>query len=414
MLGKVFPIKTSTACRLKWSWSTLYLNSGQTSSCHRASHGMIEVDDFENFHNTKNKLRARQAMLDSQWPGQGCEYCRDIEVAGGISDRLFQNQIPDVYPKELDQDPTLINVTPAILEVFFSNTCNLKCIYCEASLSSAIQAEDKKFGGSMLKDLRFVENNKYQDLAPKFWQWFEKNYLSLQRLQILGGEPLLQKDFFKLLEFFEHNPHPELEFNIVTNLSVPRTIVNKASEQMKYLVESKKLKRVDVQASIDCWGPGQAYVRSGLDLSLFEENLKSLIDKESFRIGLLSTICSLTIPEMQALMDKHREWGTKQEIFWYMHLVLPEDSIFSPSIFGSDLLVKQLGILYNQLSGDSWDQKQTQSVLLGIIKKVKSVKCDNKAKQMELIEYLDQVDQRRGTDWRQSFSWIEKELGNVV
>lgn len=414
MPGKVFPIKTATACRLKWAWSTLYLNSGQTSSCHRSSHSQIGVDDFDNFHNTENKLQARQTMLGSQWPGQGCEYCRDIEAAGGTSDRLFQNQIPDVYPKELDQDSTLVNVAPTILEVFFANTCNLKCIYCEASLSSAIQAEDKKFGGSMFKDLRFDENNRYQDLAPKFWQWFEKNYLSLQRLQILGGEPLLQKDFFKLLDFFEHNPHPGLEFNIVSNLSVPRSVVDKASEQMKRLIESKKLKRVDIQASIDCWGPGQAYVRSGLELSLFEENLTSLIDKQCFRIGLLSTICSLTIPEMQALVDKHRAWSNKKEIFWYMHLVLPEDSIFSPAIFGSDFLVKQLEIVYNQLSSDTWDQKQTRDVLLGIIKKVKSVNGVNKNKQVELIEYLERVDSRRGTTWKQSFPWIERELVDVV
>ncbi len=414
MSTKVFPIKTATACRLKWAWSTLYLNSGQTSSCHRSSHSTLDSDNFEDFHNTDKKISSRQDMLESKWPGDGCEYCRDIESSGGISDRLFQNKIPDVYPHELDKDPTQVVVNPTILEVFFSNTCNLKCVYCEASLSSAIQAEDTKFGGSAFTNLRFEDNNRYQEFAPKFWSWFENNHLSLQRLQILGGEPLLQKDFFKLLEFFETNPCPNLEFNIVTNLSVPTHIVEKASAQMAKLLREQKLKRVDIQASIDCWGPGQEYVRTGLNLNLFEQNLTVLTGMKIFRIGLLSTVCSLTIPEMENLVHKHKEWSQQQEIFWYMHLVLPSDSIFSPTIFNSNHLVEKLENVYNLLPSSSWDQQQTLEVLLGIIKRIKTSKTNNLDKQLELTKYLAEIDRRRSLDWKKTFSWLATEIEHVV
>jgi organic radical activating enzyme len=412
--SKVFPIKTATACRLKWAWSTLYLNSGQTSSCHRSSHSVIDTNSFDNFHNTDQKLKARQDMLDGAWPGNGCEYCRDIETAGGISDRMFQNQIPDVYPSELNSNLQEVTVNPSILEVFFSNTCNLKCVYCEGSLSSAIQAEDTRFGGSMVKDQRFDSVNHYKELAPKFWSWFEKNSQSLQRLQILGGEPLLQKDFFKILEFIDKHPHSELEFNIVTNLSVSTSIVEKTAELLIELLKNKKLKRVDIQASVDCWGPGQEYVRTGFQSDLFEKNLKTLLDKKVFRIGLLSTVCSLTIPEMNNLVSKHQEWSQHQEIFWYMHLVLPTNSIFSPMIFGSQELATSLEKVYNQLPKSTWDQKQTLDILAGIIKKIKTNAKDNQQVQRELVEYLDTVDQRRGLNWKNTFPWLESELKNVV
>ena len=128
---KYFPINSQTSCRSKWSWSTLYLNKGATASCHRASTSAIP-EKFEDFHNTPVKIQDRSVMLQSLWPGNGCEYCRDIEHSGGISDRMFQNQIPDVYTKELDQNNALTVVNPVVLEVFFSNTCNLSCIYCNA------------------------------------------------------------------------------------------------------------------------------------------------------------------------------------------------------------------------------------------------------------------------------------------
>lgn len=413
-LRKVFPIKTATACRLKWAWSTLYLNSGQTSSCHRASHSVLDVETFDSFHNTDQKLKARQAMLDGQWPGNGCEYCRNIEMSGGVSDRMFQNQIPDIYPSTLDFDPIQVNVNPSILEVFFSNTCNLKCVYCEGSLSSAIQAEDAKFGGTMFKDLRFDSTNKYKDLVPKFWSWFEKNAQTLMRLQILGGEPLLQKDFFKLLEFIDKNPQPQLEFNIVTNLSIPFSIVEHATNQLIDLLKNKKLKRVDIQASVDCWGPGQEYVRNGFQSDLFEQNLKFLLSKKLFRIGLLSTVCSLTIFEMEQLVRKHQEWSQDQEVFWYMHLVLPDDSIFSPAIFGQDDFVNALENVYNLLPDTTWDQKQTLDILSGIMKKIKDTAQTNHVKQQELVEYLDLVDQRRGSKWKNVFPWLAKEFEHVV
>jgi len=68
MLPNYFPIQTETACKLKWSWSTIYLNSGTTASCHRASKSDIDTDNFHNFHNTETKLQARELMFDGKWP----------------------------------------------------------------------------------------------------------------------------------------------------------------------------------------------------------------------------------------------------------------------------------------------------------------------------------------------------------
>jgi len=146
MSAKYFPIKTETACQLKWNWSTIRLYTGVTSSCQRASYSNITVDNFDSFHNTREKIDARKLMLNGQWPSGGCGYCQQIEAAGGVSDRMFHTSIPNMYPLELDNNSLAVEVTPTILEVYFDNVCNMSCIYCWDGFSSKIQQENIKFG----------------------------------------------------------------------------------------------------------------------------------------------------------------------------------------------------------------------------------------------------------------------------
>jgi sulfatase maturation enzyme AslB (radical SAM superfamily) len=415
MSSKYFPIDTKTSCRSKWSWSTLYLNQGTTASCHRASISDIP-EKFEDFHNTPVKVKDRSVMLQSLWPGNGCEYCRDIEHSGGISDRMFQNQIPDVYPKELDQNTALTAIHPVVLEVFFSNTCNLSCVYCTAKVSSSIQAENKKFGGAILPELNFeYVDNRYRELAPKFWSWFETNSRSLHRLQILGGEPFLQDDVLKLIDYFDQHPHPNLEFNLVTNLILPTKVIQPVLEKLRDLKNQNKLKRIDIQVSVDCWGPSQEYIRHGFKSDTFERNIELLIDMAVFRIGLLSTITSLSISHMPALAQKYNQWCEKQKIFWYMHLVLPNNqSVFDPTMFDYSVFDLHLKSVYNLLPKETWDDKTTLESFDGIVSKLKN-NCNNDiSRQHNLLKYLDVNDDRRKTNWEVLFPWLTEYKKYVV
>jgi len=61
-----FPIKTATACNSKWSWSTIWLTTGKTSSCHRVESIPIDPNDFSNFHNVPKKIQDRELMLEGK------------------------------------------------------------------------------------------------------------------------------------------------------------------------------------------------------------------------------------------------------------------------------------------------------------------------------------------------------------
>jgi organic radical activating enzyme len=414
--SKYFPIKTATSCRTKWAWSTIHLTKGTTSSCCKASTSEIG-EDFDNFHNTKKKIQSRQIMLEGRWPGDGCQACENIELSGGFSDRQLQNQIPEIYPIELDSDPTAVEVSPSILEVFFSNTCNLKCVYCSPQFSSAIQAENIKFNGSILPGMNFEYiDNQYQTLVPKFWKWFSKNSQMLQRLQLLGGEPFLQKDVLKVIDYLNQTPHSDLELNIVTNLSIPTAQLSKTLLSLSDSKKNNSIKRIDIQASVDSWGAEQEYVRYGFDSELFENNMLKMISLDSFRIGLLSTVNSLSINAMPDLCKKYLEWNKLQPVFWYMHLVRPIDSVLNPLFFEYSVFEQSINRILEQLPNETWDDKLTYDTFAGIAQLLEK-KCSNDVEQQtRLVKYLTENDRRRNTDWKKTFPWLVNvlEKNNVV
>ena len=172
---KYFPIRTETSCQLKWNWTSIYLNGGFSRTCHRTAESILTPENFNNFHNTDIVISDRRRMLEGKWPEKSCQYCKKLEEAGGVSDRLRQIDIPNLYPPELDIDPSAVHVTPTILEVFFSNICNLGCLYCTPYASSVINSENKKFGifekdGVLLQPYKVETKN----LLPSFWEWFPR------------------------------------------------------------------------------------------------------------------------------------------------------------------------------------------------------------------------------------------------
>lgn len=405
MTLKFFPIKTETACRLKWSWSTVYLTHGATGSCHRASISPLTTDNFDNFHNLPSKVLAREFMLAGQWPGDGCEYCRDVEAAGGYSDRLFQATIPEIYPTELDFDKTLTNIAPVILEVFFKNTCNLACLYCTEKSSSRIQAENLKFGkisssGSERRDV--MQKNYYDDLIAPFWNWMEKNYHKLKRLQVLGGEPFVQADLLTLIDFIDTHPNPNLEINIVSNLIINEGRFSEVIGKLILMQERKRIKNVQILASVESVGPAQDYVRFGFKQQTFDTNMEFLLTSQ-VRVGLLSTINALSIIEMPTLVEKFNSWNRIRHLEWYLHKVLPvQTHVMSPMHFKYSVWDNAIE---STLSALPESHLMTKNMLQGLATELK-LSTGNKIAQQKLIEYLDEIDRRRDTNWEKVFPWL--------
>jgi len=430
MEKKYFPIKTDTSCLAKWSFSKIMLHTGATASCHRVTDHYFDVESF-NFHNTPEKIAQRDTMLDGKWPerqpgpgpfsnpdlnGTTCdEYCGKFERNGGRSDRNFYNSLPDLYPLELDQDSTLTSVEPTILEVFIDNTCNLKCVYCMPELSSGIDTEMKKFGRfekhGIVLETTYKKPNNFDQIQKKFWEWMTNHAHKLKRLHLLGGEPFYQTQFDTFLEFLYNNPCPNLELEIVTNLMIKKSKLEKYMNQIKQLIATKKLGRLDMQCSIDCWGPEQEFTRYGIELKQWEDNFKYLVDQKWIKLNINNTVSVLSIKTLPDLLKKLHEWSKDRKIEHYItELQWPYH--MAPGILGADEFANDFDSILELMETDSWRGKEAKEHFTAITNNVKNSRFD-KEKVLQLLTYLDEIDNRRGTDWKTLFPWLE-EYRNVV
>lgn len=411
---KYFPITQGIPCQSKWAWSTLYLHNQETRSCHRASFSPLTVDNFDNFHNTDVKIRDRQTMLRGEWPGNGCEYCRGIEQVGGLSDRMLHLTIPDLSPPELETDPTAVNITPTILEVFFSNTCNLSCLYCMPEVSSQIAAEYQRHGKFDQSGVKLIPltTKRPADLQEKFWEWMKANFQNLKRFHFLGGEPFIQREFQTLLEFIDQHPNPNCEVNFITNLQVPAEKFISQIEQIRQLVARRKISRLDITASIDCWGPEQEYVRSGMSLGIWSQNFDYLLAEKWIKLNINQTISALTIKTMPELLNRLAGWRKTRSVGHYFSVTEPGPSYLRPNIFGPGVFDSDFDKVLELMPEDNDSQISSKKYMSGIADDIKQ-KTPNILEIKKLFVFLTEIDRRRGTDWRTTFPWLQ-EYDHVV
>jgi organic radical activating enzyme len=415
MTKKFFPINTATACQNKWTWSTITLHTAVTNSCHRVQPSELTEDNFNQFHNTEKKLSDRKLMLAGEWPKGGCEYCADIERAGGKSDRQFHSSIPNLYPPELDQDPTAINVTPRIVEVYFNNLCNMSCIYCTDIYSSRIHNENLKFGefhqGGVLLTNFSNDPDKSSRLTELFWIWISENYHHIKRLQVLGGEPFYLEQFTRCLDFLESRENPDLEFNVVTNLNLPLEKLKKYIARIKKIVQSRKIKKFDITCSIDCWGPEQEYVRYGLNLEKWKINFEYLVEQKWITLNINQTITGLTIKSMQQLIEFLNIHRKSRKIQQYL-LTVGKVPYLDPGIFGPGFFDDDFKKILSIMPRETQDQENSYQTLAGV-----HLEYNNNSRDVEKIQdlkiFLTETDRRRGCDWKKTFPWLEEVFNSI-
>jgi len=400
--NRVFPIQTETACQLKWNWSTVFLTSEETASCHRTNHHKFDTQLFD-FHNTPSKLDDRKQMLQSQWPRQGCDYCRNIEAAGAQSDRITNLDFPGMHaPPELEHDIQAVAVTPRILEVYFDNTCNLKCLYCGPHFSSLWDAENVTWGKPRYNKSQNIEQNKL-----KLFEWLKVNRQHLTTFNILGGEPLYQRELEQCIELFEQHPAPELKLQIFTNLNAKLSHVQKIVNRVKNLLDRDCIREFEVTASLDCWGQEQEYVRYPLDLIQWQKNFEFLLSQPWINLIIGSTVTPLTIKTLPALLEKINEWNKVRPVYHYQNSVNSPAHMFI-DIFG-DIFGQDFERAVALKPKNTPEQIASCDYLQGIAKQCANSN-PNIVKIKKLFDFLNTNDHRRGGSWPQTFPWLVDEF----
>ena len=328
-------------CLAKWTQVTMHLHNGMTHSCHHPNPHKIPLNEIqENYkalHNTEHKKLRRKEMLSGERPKE-CQYCWNVEdSSNSFSDRVFKSAEPWSYPllEKIRTSDFNENINPKYVEVSFSNTCNFKCAYCGPMFSSKWIEEIEKYGPYKADKFGDLEYIKQEDKLPykhseenpyveAFWKWWPEMYNDLHTFRITGGEPLLSKDTWKVLDYIieTETPNRSLNISINTNLGAPDNLIDKLIEKIKTIIEDSRVNEFILFTSADTWGEQAEYLRNGMEFSKFWSNIRKILTEiPQITITIMSTFNMLSVFSYETLIDEvynlkkefknnHRYWKT--------------------------------------------------------------------------------------------------------
>ena len=431
-------------CLAKWTQVTLQLQTGHNHSCHHPrTHKISEKEIKRNpsaLHNTQYKKLRRREMLTGKRPAE-CDYCWGVEdTSDRFSDRIFKSAESWSKPhfEQITTSDWRDDINPRYVEVAFSNACNFKCSYCAPAFSTTWMQEIQKHGAYPTTDkFNSLEHNKAESKMPilqkehnpyteAFWKWWPELYRDLHTFRITGGEPLLAKDTWKVLDYIidEPNPNKNLNLAINSNLGVPDELIDKLIEKLKRIEDEDRVKEMVIFTSVDTWGEQAEYIRNGLEFNRFWDNMNKVLSAlDRSIVTIMSTYNSLSVPNYQKLI--HNVYDLKEtyastDRYWksatfldssYLRFPQHQTVQVLPDVWNSEIL-RQAQLL------DFLAVPQFESHFIGYsdieIQKVKRIydwktaTWEGKEQQVRqqrynFGKYFQEHDKRRGTDFRKVF-----------
>jgi organic radical activating enzyme len=317
---QVLDTKSASFCAAKWYNATIWLGSGQTTSCHHPPAHAIDAEEIKTnpsaIHNTVEKKIDRSNMQLGNRP-KGCEYCWKIEDMGrdAVSDRVYKSKI---YPiKALDEaytQPHQEDVNLRTLEIAFDRTCQFACSYCNPAFSSTWVRDINQNGpyAGLVSDgrnhfthahdhsqlYRYGETNPY---VEAFFAWWETDlHQTLQELRITGGEPLMSGETWKLIDWFKANQgRSQTRLAINSNLGMDRL------KLLDFINRIQDIPHLEIYTSQESIGTQAEYIRDGLDYDLWMHNVQELLEHDAIKaVHCMATINALCLDSLPKLLDQ--------------------------------------------------------------------------------------------------------------
>jgi organic radical activating enzyme len=321
---------TQSFCLAKWHHVTMYLQSGETHSCYHPRPHKIPLHELADnpsaLHNTWEKKMERKMMLEGKRP-EGCQYCWNVEDMGPdyVSDRHIRNA--SIYTEERFEQCAKgsyeQNINPEYLEINFGNECNFKCGYCHPKYSTSFYNEIKQNGPvtsvknhrcdiDWMKLYQREEENPYVDA---FWEWWPELRKTLTIMRITGGEPTMHRSTYRVIDELDKDPAPWLELNVNSNLGTKTALIEKLSTSVRKLCDEQKIRSFKLFSSIDTWGKRAEYIRTGMDIELWEKNLHTYLTLTNSPVTFMITFNIFSVTTFKSLLEKLLEWRSMYD--WY-------------------------------------------------------------------------------------------------
>ena len=247
-----------------------------------------------------------------------------------------------------------------------------------------------------------------------FWEWWPDLYRGLHTFRITGGEPLMSKDTFRLMQSIldEPNPNKNLLLGINSNFVVEPKLFDRFLQLAQQLLDSGKIRKLEIYTSAEAKGEKAEYIRNGLDYKQFLINIdrvcKQFANRDDFTLTFMCTYNALSVTSFSSyikdLLDIRWLYGTHCMYIDIPYVRYPEmmdvkvlDSSFLP------IMIQELAVLQGYKEQGLMLDSEVRK-LERIIEYFKaSLTADQTVHRRNLKAYCIELDHRRGTDFLSVF-----------
>lgn len=304
-------------------WKGIFVHTNKTGVCCVSSKMFHNVspDDFLNSDYLKD---LREKFLRGEIDDT-CRFCVSSELNGLQSIRQHAIKI---YGR--DTTPRL-----EYIEMRASNLCNFACQMCNRDNSSLISGE--------------VEN-----ISEENWQQVLKNTKDLNTVVLTGGEPLLIKRYYELLDYLiEHNKQDDITLRIYTNCSVYNP---------SFIDKLSAFKKCHLNMSIDGIEHTAEMQRTNTVWKTVDENIRKFCDLP-INLKFHSTLTNINILDIDRLIEYFIEIKSiRPDINFAAHSIgRPQHLLISnldPRL--KDIAITKLDRAISMMSDECFDQFRTQ------------------------------------------------------
>lgn len=359
-------------CAVPWNHFEI-LSSGIVRTCSKGQPlGNINTEDLDDILASDGLKQIKQDLLADQL-NNNCTGCHRLSTGNEHFD-LRNHYNPMFKDASIDyEDLTAFQLNG--IDLHWDNTCNFKCVYCNPYQSSLIAQEQgmpvvRNENANVDKIIKLVVDNQYH----------------MKEIYLSGGEPLLIKNNARLLSSITNT---DLPIRINSNLSM-------ASESNAVFKELTRFKNVLWTISADSRGERFNYNRNGGDWDKFLNNVDTVAQLgHQLRINLVWFVGSIAdiFETIEFFVKRYKITDiTINQLHDHAYLLArnaPKDVKES----ARERLYKLLNSGLIKEQSNSWyNIARCERELDAELEDPDSYK-----------EYFDQLDQRRGTDWRKVF-----------
>ena len=260
--------------------------------------GNTQEQSLQEIWNGEELRNIRMNMLQDK-PSKECRRCYELEENGMST--LRTGSIGN-YAHHWDKveatsdDGSAGDVNMAYMDIRFSNLCNLKCRSCGPQFSSSWFEDHKAIYGK----LNHPKILQVRDEMKSFMDELDPLLESVERVYWAGGEPLITKEHYNILDKWIAMDKRDVSMDYTTNFT-----------QMYYKKKTafdywNKFENVRVAASLDANHARGEYLRKNMVWSEVVQNRRTMIEQcPHVYFELTPTV---SVYNVLNLPDFHKEW----------------------------------------------------------------------------------------------------------